>query len=153
MNILLICTGNTCRSAMAEGILNKIISDNGANDKFTVVSAGISVFSPTKASDNAILALKDMGIDISSHISTQLTEEMINDADIILTMTASHKQIIKNVCDEITDKIYTLMGYAYGTDKDISDPYGMDLETYKKCAKEIYDALTTAYPKLLKQVK
>ena len=153
MNILLICTGNTCRSAMAEGILNKIISNNGANDKFTVLSAGISVFSPTKASDNAILTLKDMGIDISSHISTQLTEEMIHDADIILTMTASHKQIIKNVCDEITDKIYTLMGYAYGTDKDISDPYGMDLETYKKCAKEIYDALTTAYPKLLKQVK
>lgn len=153
MNILLVCTGNTCRSAMAEGILNKIILDNNSNDKFDVLSAGISVFCPTPASENAILALKDMDIDISNHTSRQLTDDMINDADIILTMTNSHKVIIQNVCDEIQDKIFTLNGYAYGTDKDISDPYGMDIDEYKKCAKEIYDALENAYPKLLNQVK
>ncbi len=138
---------------MAEGILNKIISDNGTSENFNVLSAGISVFSPTPASDNAVLALKEMGIDISSHISKQLTDDMINDVDIILTMTSSHKVIIQNVCDEIQDKIFTLNGYAYGTDKDISDPYGMDIDKYKKCAKEIYDALKNVYPKLLNQVK
>ncbi len=153
MNILLICTGNTCRSAMAEGILKKLISDNQANDKLNVLSAGISVFSPGSASENAILALNDMQIDISAHTSTQLTEEMIDDADVILTMTNSHKQIIQNVCDDIKGKIYTLMGFAYGTDADISDPYGQDLEIYKKCAAEIYDALKTAYPKLTDMVK
>ena len=153
MNILLVCTGNTCRSAMAEGILNKIIADNKDTDKFDVLSAGISVFSPTSASKNAILALNEMGIDISNHTSKQLTDDMINDADIILTMTNSHKQIIENVCDDIECEIYTLMGYAYGADKDVSDPYGMDLDKYKKCAKEIKDALENAYPKLVNQVK
>lgn len=153
MNILLVCTGNTCRSAMAEGILNKIISDNKDTDKFDVLSAGISVFSPTSASKNAILALNEMGIDISNHTSKQLTDDMINDADLILTMTNSHKVIIQNVCDDISEKIFTLNGYAYGADKDVSDPYGMDLDEYKKCAKEIKDALENAYPKLLKMVK
>ena len=153
MNILLVCTGNTCRSAMAEGILNKIISDNNSIDKFDILSAGISVFSPTPASENAILALKDMGINISNHISRQLTDDMINDADIILTMTNSHKLIIENVCNDIECEIYTLMGYAYGNETDVADPYGMDLDTYKKCAKEIYNALENAYPKLLNQVK
>lgn len=153
MNILLVCTGNTCRSAMAEGLLNKIISNNNTNEKFDVLSAGISVFSPTPASENAVLALKDMGIDISNHTSRQLTDDMINDADIILTMTKSHKQIIENVCDDIECEIHTLMGYAYGNETDVADPYGMNLDIYKKSAKEIYDALENAYPKLLKMVK
>ena len=153
MNILLVCTGNTCRSAMSEGILKKLIGDNRSNDKLSVLSAGISVFSPAPASENAVLALNDMGIDISNHTSRQLTDDMINDADIILTMTKSHKQIIENVCDNISDKIYTLTGFAYGTDTDVSDPYGMDLDEYRKCAHQIYDALESAFPKLIDMVK
>lgn len=153
MNILLVCTGNTCRSAMAEGILNKIISENGISGKLNILSAGISVFSPTPASENAVLTLKEMGIDISSHISRQLTDDMINNASLILTMTNSHKQIIQSVCNEISDKIFTLNGYAYGTDTDISDPYGMDLDTYKKTAEQIYNALKNAYPKFTDMVK
>lgn len=138
---------------MAEGLLNKIISDNNTNENFDVLSAGISVFSPTPASENAVLALDEMEVDISHHTSKQLTDDMINDADIILTMTKSHKQIIENVCDDIECEIHTLMGYAYDDEADVADPYGMDLDVYKKCAKEIYDALKTAYPKLLKMVK
>ena len=74
MDILLVCTGNTCRSSMAEGIFNQILKEND-DDDVHVTSAGISVYVSTSASEEAICAMEEMDIDISDHMSSQITEE------------------------------------------------------------------------------
>lgn len=144
MNILFVCTGNTCRSSMAEGILKKYLEENNIENIY-VSSAGISAFQGQKANEKAVNVLSKKGIDISSHKSRQLTEEILKDSDIILTMTNAHKNIILQAVPDISDKVYTLKEYAYiinsesieGLNVDIEDPYGMDYSVYEQCAEEI----------------
>lgn len=121
--ILFVCTGNTCRSPMAEGIFNKMAGIN--NWSALAESAGIMV-TETAVSENSLAVCKENGIDISKHISRQLTREMIEDSDVILTMTKSHKMIFDGL-----SKVFTLSEYV-GGEEDVSDPYGGDLEVYRK---------------------
>lgn len=146
MDILLVCTGNTCRSSMAEGIFNQILAEN--DDDVHVTSAGISVYVSTPASEEAIRVTEDMGIDISDHMSTQINEQMVHDADLILVMTLSHKNILIDIFPDYSEKIYTLLEYAYGSDDDIADPFGMDYDAYRECAVEIKGAIEKVYEKI-----
>lgn len=150
MDILLVCTGNTCRSSMAEGIFNQIINEND-DDDVHVTSAGISVYVSTPASEDAINVTEEMGIDISEHMSKQISEEMVSDADLILVMTTGHKNILIDIFPEYTDKIYTLLEYAYGSEDDILDPFGMDCDVYRECALEIKGAIEKVYDKIRKR--
>jgi len=136
-NIIFVCTGNTCRSPMAEAIAKKIFNCNDVN----VTSAGLSVYLPLPASENAVEALKKYDIFINDHISKRITEEDIKNADLIITMAKSHKQYLLSHYPKYRDKIYTLYEYSQNIDKDVDDPYGCDLETYKKCCSEIYDCI------------
>ena len=144
MNILFVCTGNTCRSAMAAAIMDKIAREKNLDVR--IESAGIFAGDGAPASENAAEALKDYGIDLSYHRSKPVTRELIGQCDLILTMTDGHKNALKKAAD---GKIFTLAEYA-GEDKDISDPFGGDLETYKKCAGEIYGLLEKAAERLPK---
>ena len=135
MNILFVCTGNTCRSAMAAAIMDKIAVENDL-DVF-IESAGIFAEDGQGASENAIKALMKYGIDLSGHRTQPVTEDLIKQCDLILTMTEGHKQILEPLAK---GKVYTLLEYA-GSSGDISDPYGGDLEEYEEVAQEIYDAL------------
>lgn len=125
MNILFVCTGNTCRSPMAEGYLK----DLNLKDVF-VKSRGLSVY-PSKASDNSVTAMKNVGIDISGHISMQITNADILWADKIFCMSSSHKQILEQVAENKT--------FVLGDG--ISDPYGFDLSVYENCRDEIFRAI------------
>lgn len=142
MNILFVCTGNTCRSAMAAAIMDKIAVENDLD--VMIESAGIFAADGGKASDNAIEALKKYNIDLSGHRTQPVTEDLLKQSDLILTMTLGHKQLIEQLA---SGKVYTLMEYA-GSDGDISDPYGGDLEEYEETAQEIYDALVDIAEKL-----
>lgn len=142
MNILFVCTGNTCRSPMAAYIMDKIAVENDLD--VLIESAGIFAEPEQKASENAVLAMRDMGIDISEHRTQPVTEELLKRADIILTMTEGQKMMIAQYAK---DKVYTLLEYS-GSKGDISDPYGGDLEEYKETAQEIYDALVDVAEKL-----
>lgn len=148
MNILFVCTGNTCRSSMAEGILKFLLKENNI-ENINVSSAGLSAFEGQRANEKAIDVLINKGIDIKTHRSRQLTEEIIKTSDLILTMTGSHKKLITNTLPEYSHKIYTLKEYALkvnsesteNTNIDIDDPYGMDMKTYEETSNEITEQL------------
>jgi len=141
--ILLVCTGNTCRSSMAKGIFEDLIKKEGRNDEISIDSAGTSVYYSEGANPNAILAARDMGIDISSHISKQVKEYHVANSDLVLTMTTGQREILKTRYSGYAFKIFTLKEFE-GDSKtwDIADPFGGNLDIYKRTAKEIKDAIT-----------
>ena len=151
MNILFVCTGNTCRSPMAEGIFKDMLKKNNIAN-INVSSAGISVFPGEHANEKAIAALKEKGIDIEEHRAKQLSDE-IKKADLILTMTLGHKKVIaeyfKNKTGEPSLGLFTLKEFAAKvsgenlTDPDINDPYGMNYKMYIKSRDEIEKELKT----------
>ena len=147
MDILLVCTGNTCRSSMAEGIFNQILKEND-DDDIHVTSAGISVYVSTSASEEAICAMEEMDIDISDHMSSQVTEEDVENADLVLVMTTGHKNILIDLFPDSADKIFTLLEYAYRNEEDIADPFGMDQDAYRQCAIEIKGAIEKVYDRI-----
>lgn len=135
MNILFVCTGNTCRSPMAEGIMNKIAQDNDLDIHCT--SAGIFAESNAHATPEAVEAAKRIGVDISSHIASTITPELIASSDLILTMTRSHKMMLALSVPE-DKEMYTLGEYA-GTGEEVPDPYGGTLDDYIETCDVIYD--------------
>lgn len=141
MNILFVCTGNTCRSPMAAAIMNKIAVDNDLDVR--IESAGIFA-EEGGASENAKKAMLKYGIDLSEHRTQPVSEELISKCDIILTMTEGQKQLLRPLAE---DKVFTLKEFAGGSG-DISDPYGGGLEEYEETAEEIYDALVDAAEKI-----
>lgn len=142
MKILFVCTGNTCRSAMAAAMMDDIAVKNDLD--VVIDSAGIFASIGECAAENAILAMKKRDIDLSLHRTKPLTDELIDMADVILTMTSAHKMLIEGMAK---DKVFTLMEYA-GGEGDIPDPYGGDLEEYEETAEKIYDALVDIAEKL-----
>ncbi len=126
MNILFVCTGNTCRSPMAEGYLESLHLENVSVKSRGICSGGDSV------SENSALAMKQIGIDISEHISIQLELYDTAWADKIICMSESHKTALSLYTSP--DKLFVLGG-------GIPDPFGNDLEAYKKCRDLIVSAI------------
>ena len=141
--ILFVCTGNICRSPMAEGLFNHIVLYNDKiKNMYIASSAGIAAPLFQDASENAIEALKGIWeIDITSHKSRTIDENIINESDLILTMTFAHKRYIISNFNVAKEKVYTLSEFVRNDLNEdfheIGDPYGMSLEQYKRCSKEI----------------
>lgn len=127
MNITFVCTGNTCRSPMAEGLFKKIIEEKKL-DGITCSSCGIYAFAGDSATPEAVEAVMGMGVDISAHRSRPFSEYIADETDLFVCMTPSHAQAVKSVAP--TKKITVLGG-------GIADPYGGDSEIYLYCAEEI----------------
>ena len=141
-SVLFVCTGNTCRSPMAEGLMKNLDIDG-----IKALSAGIAAAEGAPASQNAVFAMQEKNIDLSGHRARQITRKMIDDSDLVLTMTEGHKNMLIHIMPDAADKIKTLAEWA-DSDMDISDPYGGDLERYRLCRNQIEKLLLKGREKL-----
>lgn len=139
MNILFVCTGNTCRSPMAEGLLKDMAEKRGI--ELDVTSAGTFAFDGQEVSEEAVEVMKEENIDIATHRARIIHRDLVESAHLILTMSRSHKRELLKKYDFIRDKVYTLKEYAYGREEDISDPYGRGISAYRRAKEEIKEAL------------
>lgn len=142
MNIIFLCTGNTCRSAMAEGLFKKIVSGDTILSKKVdkISSAGFMALNGGKASDNAISVCRELNVDISKHSSASVNESMLNENDLFVCMTNAHAEMLMSM-GVSKEKIYIL---------NISDPFGGKVDVYRNCCKEIYENLIQLAEKIKK---
>lgn len=150
--ILLVCTGNTCRSVMAQGILQEILREMAEDQTLQVLSAGVAASLGGEASEEAILILEERGIDIGRHRSRPVTEDLLAGVDLVLAMTGCQSQIMKRIYPEQAGKVYSLKEYV-GEQGDIEDPIGMPVEIYRKTSKKLERLLLKAAKKFLKELE
>lgn len=143
MQIYFICTGNTCRSPMAEAILKHKKLEN-----VDVYSAGVYAQSGVPMSTNAQIVLQEHGIE-AQHQSSPVDINRLNQSDLILTMTESHLHALLQVHPHIADKAFTLHEYVYNLQKDVSDPYGGSVDVYRRTFEELQRLIDALQSKIV----
>ncbi len=130
-DIVFVCTGNTCRSPMAEGLAKAKLADQRK-----ILSRGIAVSYEDVANDKAVEAMKEIDIDITDHISKQFDPVEVTDNMMVLTMTTRHKHYILSKYPELEGRVETLLLFS-GLGGDVVDPYGYNYEAYVECRNQI----------------
>lgn len=138
MKVLFVCTGNTCRSPMAERIFRDMLKKVGDND-IMCLSAGLSAINGQPAAENAIAVMEEIGIDLRDHSARRLSAAEIPMWDVYFTMSKTHGYILEQA-GVPRDKIY-VAGY-------IDDPFGGDLDTYRSCRDKLMEEVGEFYMKL-----
>jgi protein arginine phosphatase len=137
--IVFVCTGNTCRSPMAEALCKKLLSDKiGCTPAelpehgFLVLSAGVAALSGGSASEEAVAAVGELGADLQEHTTQGLSAGLLEQADHLLAMTRSHLEVLHDY-----DKLGCRPRLLSADGDDVLDPFGCDPQVYRRCAEQI----------------
>lgn len=153
--IMFVCSGNTCRSPMAEGYFRKICAKAGIADMVKILSAGTNAIDGVPPSDYAIKILKDKGVDTSEFHARIIRSEDLKIADLIVVMTEKHKQFIIHTFDGIyKDKVHLLSEFGEdGTLRDIDDPFCGNMDIYLGCFEQMKPALDNLLLHIISTIK
>lgn len=132
MNVLFVCTGNTCRSPMAEALMKKIAADRGW-DSLQCDSAGLAAFVGSPMSNEAKIALKQWGIEHFDHRSKAVSSEFLNEFDLVVTVTEHHRLYL---CQK-----FSFQKTVVSLPTDVGDPYGGNVALYEETARQIVSGL------------
>ncbi|MDE6838242.1 MAG: low molecular weight protein arginine phosphatase [Acutalibacter sp.] len=138
MKILFVCTGNTCRSPMAEGLFRSMLAREGREDIFAG-SAGLSAAEGQPPSENAVLACREVGVDISGHRARRVSRGFLQAWDLFVPMTPTHAYILEQAGVPV-EKIYLPAS--------IEDPFGGSLSVYRQCRDQLGQELALLLSRL-----
>jgi len=143
---LFVCTGNTCRSPLAEGLLKHALCDR---TDIVVKSAGVAAGNAQPANPQTLSVLKEVGVDLSSHRSQSVNNQLLANAEWIVAMTNDHLDILLSMFPEVADRTKLLCDFIPGQEgQDVPDPIGMGRDAYLQTR----DVIVEAIPGILAQI-
>ena len=140
-SVLFVCTGNTCRSPLAEALFREMVKERA---DFEVRSAGLGAYTGQPAAQHSATLAKKRGLDLSKHRSRSLTEDLIDSATHIFGMSRHHLSAIESDFPEAADKVYLLTEFTaddYLRGADLPDPFGMDISAYQELLRSLEKVL------------
>jgi protein-tyrosine-phosphatase len=148
--ILLVCTGNICRSPLAAALLERALTERGSTG-IVVESAGTGAWDGAPVSEGAYLVGLERGLDLSGHRARLLTRELVNGADLVLTMARHHRARADELGGE--GHVFVLGEYAGrdGDEAEVSDPFGGDLDVYRDTCAELEALIQGAVERIVKE--
>lgn len=156
IRVVFVCTGNTCRSPMAEMLFNHRVTErlrhksDASKSQLDASSAGTVAIHGQPAARSAIRVLREHGIRVEDHQSMPF-ESGHAGADLVITMTKEHKERLVSSFPELKGRVFTLREYAYGSETDVADPYMQGDEAYLRAYREIDDAVIRVIDRLLEE--
>lgn len=148
--ITIVCTGNVCRSPMAERLLrHALAAEDPPLNTYKVISAGVSAFPGDPASRNSVNALSKVGLDLSDHRSRPLSDQLVEISDFILAMTSGHIEMIRMQYPDLTDNLHRFREWVEDGSKEVPDPVGGSLQLYL----DTRDNIAEAIPSIIKQIR
>jgi protein-tyrosine-phosphatase len=155
-HILFVCSGNSCRSPIAEGLLREKLPQRIDGREVMISSAGTLGINGMPAADHAQTVVAEHLGDLSGHRSQGVRRQMVAGADLILVMSKNHLEYFQDRYPQFLAKVHLLKSFAKPDppeDADIADPIGCDLETYRECAQIINDELERILPAVKKLIE
>jgi protein-tyrosine phosphatase len=146
-HILFVCTGNVCRSPMAAALFNAQARRRGEDQRYYASSAGTWALDDAPATNHAITVMAQRGIDLTTHRGQTVTRALLDQADVIIVMTTSHREALISEFPQARSKIH-LMSELANQVYDIADPYGGTLNEYEDCAHHLETLIDTGYEKI-----